>query len=150
MSIQNYYDYEWTVDGKAIDFETFAITKDTTFKVLWSPKEYTIYYNYLTESEKEEIENLDAGYQAAAEARADIEAMSNTAIPKMYNSAAVETNATVQENSADPDAYRRAWLKNMAHDEKTGRWMIGEMTPEEMNAFTFTTANTDDLVPKPL
>lgn len=99
-------------------------------------------------AKKEEIENLDAGYQAAAEARADIEAMSNTAIPKMYNSAAVETNATVQENSADPDAYRRAWLKNMAHDEKTGRWMIGEMTPEEMNAFTFTTANTDDLVPK--
>ena len=100
------------------------------------------------QAKKKEIEDLDAGYQAAAEARADLEALQKNQIAMPIESGNDVINANVSiENGVDSDAYRRAWLKNMAKDEKTGKFLLGEMTPEEMNAFTFTTANTGDIVP---
>ena len=58
QSILYYYDYEWTVDGVSINLNDYVVTKDTTFVANWTPKQYTIYYNYMTEKEKGEIVNF--------------------------------------------------------------------------------------------
>lgn len=57
-SILYYYDYVWTVDGSVVDLQDYVMTEDTTFVALWTPREYTIYYNYMTENEKGQIKNL--------------------------------------------------------------------------------------------
>ena len=53
--------------------------------------------------------------------------------------------------TADSEEYRRAWAKNMAvfHDSTSGAdiRLLGDMTVEEREAFTFTTANTGSVVP---
>lgn len=53
--------------------------------------------------------------------------------------------------TADSEEYRRAWAKNMAvfHDKTSGAdiRLLGDMTVEEREAFTFTTANTGSVVP---
>ena len=53
--------------------------------------------------------------------------------------------------TADSEEYRRAWAKNMAvfHDRTSGAdiRLLGDMTVEEREAFTFTTANTGSVVP---
>lgn len=53
--------------------------------------------------------------------------------------------------NADSEEYRRAWAKNMAvfHDSTSGAdiRLLGDMTVEEREAFTFTTANTGSVVP---
>lgn len=55
-----------------------------------------------------------------------------------------------KQYSADSAEYRSAWLKSMAtftgQDGVTTR-LLGEMTREEREAFTFTTANTGNVVP---
>ena len=51
---------------------------------------------------------------------------------------------------ADSEEYRRAWLKNMATfraQDGTEHRLLGDMTAEEREAFTFTTANTTSVVP---
>lgn len=48
-------------------------------------------------------------------------------------------------NAGSPE-YRRAWLKSVAVNER-GEHFLGEMTPEERTAFTFTTQNTGAVVP---
>lgn len=48
-------------------------------------------------------------------------------------------------NAGSPE-YRRAWLKSVAVNER-GEHFLGEMTPEERAAFTFTTQNTGAVVP---
>ena len=50
-----------------------------------------------------------------------------------------------REYNADSPEYRRAWLKNLA--VRDGVSLFGEMTAEERDAFTFTTANTGAVVP---
>ena len=100
-------------------------------------------------AKKKEVEDLDAGYQAAAEARADLNALQNVALamPVESGNHEIDTVPTVEDCGASSEAYKRAWLKNMARDPKTGEFKLGGLTPEEKNAFTFTTANTDDVVP---
>lgn len=53
-----------------------------------------------------------------------------------------------RKKNYDPSSeeYRRAWLKDIAVDER-GKHFLGEMTVEERDAFTFMTTNTDTLVP---
>jgi len=58
QSILFYYDYVWTVDGVEVDLVDYIVTKDTTFVATWTPKEYKIYYSYMTEEEKTQITNL--------------------------------------------------------------------------------------------
>ena len=57
----------------------------------------------------------------------------------------------VRTYGADSEEYRSAWLKNMAtmHDSHgTDVYRaLGDMTAEERSAFTFTTANTGNVVP---
>lgn len=50
---------------------------------------------------------------------------------------------------ADSEEYRRAWLKNMATFSEDGATyrLLGELSKEEREAFTFTTANTGSVVP---
>lgn len=54
------------------------------------------------------------------------------------------------QHGADSEEYRRAWLKNMAvfraQDGSETR-LLGDLTAEEREAFTFTTANTTSVVP---
>lgn len=57
-SIGFYYDYEWTVNGEVVDLDTYEVLEDTIFQAVWTPKEYTIYYKYLTNEEKSQITNF--------------------------------------------------------------------------------------------
>lgn len=57
-NIELYYDYEWTVNGQVVDLNTYAVLEDTTFVAVWTPREYTIYYKYLTNEEKSQITNF--------------------------------------------------------------------------------------------
>lgn len=50
-----------------------------------------------------------------------------------------------EQRGADSEEYRRAFLKNIAIRE--GISMFGEMSTEERSAFTFTTANSGNVVP---
>jgi HK97 family phage major capsid protein len=45
-------------------------------------------------------------------------------------------------DAASPE-YRSAWLKQMAHNPKTGEWRLGELTEIEKRAYTYPTAVTD-------
>lgn len=47
---------------------------------------------------------------------------------------------------ASSPEYKTAWLKNMAVDSR-GKKLFGDLTKEERAAFTFTTANTGEVVP---
>ena len=58
----------------------------------------------------------------------------------------VNSATEVKNYGADSVEYRNAYLKNLAVD-KEGRSIFGEMTKEERGAFTFTTANTGNVVP---
>lgn len=49
-------------------------------------------------------------------------------------------------NAASPE-YRTAWLKNLAVRYSDGSKILGEMTKEERDAFTHTTANSGAVVP---
>ena len=53
---------------------------------------------------------------------------------------------TPKHYDANSPEYRTAWLKNLAVDAKGNR-IFGDMTKEERAAFTFTTANTGEVVP---
>ena len=57
-SIFYYYDYEWSVNGQVVQLDNYLMLEDTTFEAVWTPKEYTIYYKYITNDELEEIDNL--------------------------------------------------------------------------------------------
>ena len=60
QTICTYYKYNWTCDGEKIDTESYTATENKTFKIQWQPIEYTIYYNYLTSEETQEIINFKA------------------------------------------------------------------------------------------
>lgn len=95
--------------------------------------------------ELEELQEQRAQLEAAAardrEAR-DIQA--GTVQATVIGAGAVEPEARTYDASS-PE-YRRAWLKNLAIDER-GNHMLGDMTPEERSAFMFTTANSGNVVP---
>lgn len=66
----------------------------------------------------------------------------NGIVTRTFPAAATEKK---EYNAASPE-YRTAWLKNLAVDAK-GKHMFGDLTAEERAAFTFTTANTGQVVP---
>ena len=57
-----------------------------------------------------------------------------------------KTNKDERVFDASSVEYRNAYLKNLAVD-KNGNKMFGELTESEKRAFTFTTANTSEVVP---
>lgn len=57
-----------------------------------------------------------------------------------------KTNKDERVFDASSKEYRNAYLKNLAID-KNGNKMFGELTESEKRAFTFTTANTSEVVP---
>ena len=59
---------------------------------------------------------------------------------------AMPNNVMNDFNSGSPE-YRSAWLKKMAMDSR-GNMLLGELTDVEQRAFTFTTANTNSVVPQ--
>lgn len=100
------------------------------------------------------IEKLDTKYQAIIEATANLQAMDNNLppVPEVIQDNENENMNLEEEEmsqtiyNASSVEYKNAWLKEMARNAK-GKYLCGEPTPEEMNAFTFTTANTGEVVP---
>lgn len=91
-------------------------------------------------------EELNERRQAAARAALRREqiasgAAETTPVARMAGNGAENRPA----RDAGSEEYRRAWLKNLA--VRDGVNLFGEMTPEERDAFTFTTANTGAVVP---
>lgn len=105
---------------------------------------------------KVSVEELDAKYNELAAIAAEI-------LENKANQQALENKIEVPEiakkesdleernmgetiyNAASVE-YKNAWLKEMAKDAK-GRYLVGEPTAEETNAFVFTTGNTPAVVP---
>ena len=98
-----------------------------------------------------EVDSLTAqrdALRAAEEQRAALRT-------RVASGAAGSTSAPVvpearAQYGADSEEYRRAWLKNMATfraQDGTEHRLLGDMTAEEREAFTFTTANTTSVVP---
>ncbi len=58
QSVLRYYDYVWTVEGNEVQVDEYVISENVVFKIEWSPIEYNVIYNYLTNNELEEIKNL--------------------------------------------------------------------------------------------
>lgn len=60
IGVLRYYDYVWTIDGEEIDLNTYVFSTSTVVKAEWTPIKYTIYYNYLTSEERDEITNFES------------------------------------------------------------------------------------------
>ena len=90
-------------------------------------------------SEKEAIRSAEAGRK---ELRAKVAAGAGIV---------TETaSAPLKQYGADSEEYRTAWLKSMATfkgDDGAAVRLLGDMTKEEREAFTFTTSNTGNVVP---
>ena len=101
-------------------------------------------------AKKAEIEALDNRFDQEKEALADLEALNNNArtIPEAQrtNGRLGEESKTPAQLGPDSEEYKNAWLKEMARDDK-GNYRFGAPTKLENDAFTFTTANTGNLVP---
>lgn len=52
------YSFVWTVDGKEVDINTYAINKDTVFVGKWTPKKYKVYFTFESEDVKNDVTNL--------------------------------------------------------------------------------------------
>ncbi|MBQ3281055.1 MAG: phage major capsid protein [Eubacterium sp.] len=106
-------------------------------------------------TEAAQIEALTAELQELQEKRAQLEAAAarheeaRGIQAGTVDTVTVATGATVVEErhyDASSPEYRTAFLKNIAVD-RDGKHFLGEMTKEERAAFTFTTANTGNVVP---
>lgn len=105
----------------------------------------------------EQIETLSAEVDGLVAEREAIKATEEkrAAVRTMVAAGRSEGNAETiipeaRKYSADSEEYRAAWLKNMAvfrAEDGTQVRLLGDMTKEERNAFTFTTANTTAVVP---
>lgn len=105
----------------------------------------------------EEIEKLSAEVDTLAEERKKVLA-AEAARKELRSRVASGAEGTAPapvipkavQHGADSEEYRRAWLKNMAvfraQDGSETR-LLGDLTAEEREAFTFTTANTTSVVP---
>ena len=97
--------------------------------------------------EVDELEARKAELEAEAEKRSALIDKVNageagTVIEKRSEEKPME-NKTYNASSAE---YRSAWLKKMATDSK-GNMLLGQLDEAEERAFTFTTANSDEVVP---
>lgn len=99
-----------------------------------------------------DIEALNKEFEELEEKRALLEkkeniikrAGANQAVS--YERMANVTGAEQKAYTPESEEYRRAYLKTLAVD-KEGRKIFGDLTKEERDAFTFTTANTGEVVP---
>ena len=95
------------------------------------------------------VNKLDADFSAIAEANANLQALiEEPEVPEI-----VQNNTEIGENNMEEKIYnaasaeyKSAWLKEMARNAK-GEYLVGDLTPDERNAYTFTTANTGAVVP---
>ena len=104
----------------------------------------------------EEIEALSAEVDGLVAQREALKAAEEkrAAIRSMVATSGTNANPVIpearKEYGADSEEYRRAWLKSMAvfrSQDGTEHKLLGDMTAEEREAFTFTTANTTSVVP---
>lgn len=100
---------------------------------------------------REELNKLTDSFEAERTARADAAALEGKTqeIPEAAT-ANVEMGREVNNmekvfNAASVE-YKNAWLKNLAVDRQTGKYLLGAPTADEMNAMT-TVANSGDIVP---
>lgn len=105
----------------------------------------------------EEIEALSAEVDSLIAERDKIKAAEDTRKAlrsRVASGAAGETSQPVipvpVQHGADSEEYRTAWLKNMAvfrAQDGSELRLFGDLSKEEREAFTFTTANTTSVVP---
>lgn len=96
-------------------------------------------------SEINEIEARKAAIKAAKEEREKVAA--DETLKKIAEMPKEDRNMADITYDANSPLYRSAWLKNLATRKSDGMMLLGEMTPEERTAFTFTTTNTGSVVP---
>lgn len=92
----------------------------------------------------ERREELRAAAKKAEEERQAVANGTAADIAKIKDKGEITMEKEIRYN-ASSEEYRRAWLKNLA--VQGGKKLFGELTEEERTAFTFTTANTDEVVP---
>ena len=92
------------------------------------------------------VEARKAELTAAAENRRALADRVNRGLEGTRIASFAENEGTEVHHGADSEEYRRAFLKNLA--VRNGVQMFGDMTREERDAFTFTTANTGNVVPQ--
>lgn len=101
---------------------------------------------------KEDIEKLDAEFEAAKQAASDLEALKqNVVVPPVLQNNTVTRKDGHMENQADQkkmdELYKSAWLKKLAVRRETGEKLFGDLTPDEQDAMT-TTSSSGAIVPK--
>ena len=58
--INLYYTYVWTVEGKAVNLNSYSILKDTTFVAVWTPVEYKVKFTFPSSEAKSQVTNLQS------------------------------------------------------------------------------------------
>ena len=95
------------------------------------------------------VEKLDADFAAIIEANANIQALENKVeVPEITIVDTKMEDDKMEEriyNAASVE-YKNGWLKEMARNAE-GKYLIGEPTVEERNAYVHTTSNTGAVVP---
>ena len=96
-------------------------------------------------SELEAIEARKAEARAKAEERDRVAA--DETLKKIHEMPKEDRNMAEVIYDANSPLYRTAWLKDLATRKSDGKMLLGEMTKEERDAFTFTTTNSGSVVP---
>lgn len=99
---------------------------------------------------KTSIEELDKTFSKIAEERANEQVLENRIdAPEItiQNTEMEDSNMEERIYNAASAEYKNAWLKEMARNAE-GKYLIGEPTAEEKNAYTHTTGNTGAVVPQ--
>ena len=95
------------------------------------------------------VEKLDADFAAIIEANANIQALENKVkAPEItiVNTKMEDDKMEERIYNAASVEYKNGWLKEMARNAE-GKYLIGEPTVEEHNAYVHTTSNTGAVVP---
>ena len=99
---------------------------------------------------KTSIEELDRKFSEIAEERANIQALENSIeVPEITieNTKMEESNMEEKIFGAATVEYKNGWLKEMARNAE-GKYLVGEPTVDERNAYVHTTSNTGAVVPQ--
>lgn len=99
---------------------------------------------------KKSVEELDKKFSEIAEERANEQVLENRIdVPEItiQNTEMEDSNMEERIYNAASAEYKNAWLKEMARNAE-GKYLIGEPTAEEKNAYTHTTGNTSAVVPQ--
>lgn len=98
---------------------------------------------------KDSIEALDKEFSEIAEERANEMALENKAVvPEVtiIDTKMEEENMEEKIFNAASVEFKNGWLKEMARNAE-GKYLVGEPTPDERNAYVHTTGNTGAVVP---